>query len=67
MTFQEQRKTAKIIADLFFAYINKDEEKPHDFELQALEEALYYLQEHYHGDKYNIRGFEDILNEIHDK
>jgi hypothetical protein len=60
------KKALQIIADLFFAYMGKDEEFPHQFEIKALEEALYYLDEHYEGNEYNLRRFEDFINKLID-
>lgn len=57
-------KSSNIIAELMFAFINKDEDFPHSFEIEAFEEALIYLQEHYQGEKFNLRVFEDHLNEM---
>ena len=58
------RGDIKIIADLMFAFINKDEDFPHDFEIKAFEEAFRFLQEHYNDDKYNLKMFESHLNKM---
>jgi hypothetical protein len=57
-------RASKIIADLMFAYVNKDEDIPHSFEIEAFEEGLCFLQEHYMGEKFNVRWFEDRLNKL---
>lgn len=59
-------KKAEVIADLFFAYMGKDEDFPHQFEIKALEESLYYLQEHYKGNRYNLKMFEEYIKGLHD-
>lgn len=57
---------AKIMADLMFAYINKDIDCPHDFEVKAFEEAVYFLQEFYTDNIYTVGMFEEALNQIND-
>lgn len=54
----------KIIADLLFAYINKDEDFPHDFEIDAFEEALRFLQNYSFYGNYNLKIFENYLNDM---
>jgi hypothetical protein len=60
------KKAQELIADLMFAYINKDEDLPHAFEIEAMEECLLYLQEHYESNKYSLKMFENHLNEMKD-
>lgn len=55
----------QIIYDLAFAYINKDEDFPHDFEVKALENTHKYAKEH--GDEKLVKFIEIILNEIKNK
>lgn len=55
---------ANLIADLLFAFINKDENHPHDFEIKAFENALNSLCKHYDQIKYNPRLFEDHLERM---
>lgn len=62
----ELDKSAKIIADLMFAFINKDEDFPHGFEVKAFEEGLLFLQEHYSENKYNLKVFETHLNKMNE-
>lgn len=65
---QEQLEKGAIkVADLMFAYINKDEDFPHDFEIRAFEEGLYFLQEYYIDGKYNLRRFESYLNGMNEE
>lgn len=56
---------ANIMAELLFAYENKDEDSPHDFELIAVKNAVKYLTNHYCGEKYSnaffIITFFDLL------
>lgn len=63
----DNEKASKIIAELMFAYINKDEDIPHSFEIKAFEKGLYYLQENYMDNKHSIGWFEDRLNELEEK
>lgn len=57
-------KSSKIIADLMFAFINKDEDFPHSFETEAFEQGLLFLQEHYLDKKYNLKMFEKHLTKM---
>lgn len=61
---QSRDQATDTIAELMFAFINKDENFPHSFEIEAFEEALYFLQQHYERKKFNLRMFEDHLNEM---
>ncbi|GJM84249.1 hypothetical protein HMSSN139_67450 [Paenibacillus sp. HMSSN-139] len=56
--------TANLIADLLFAFINKDVYCPHDFEIKAFKNALNVLCKHYGQIKYNPRLFEDYLQRM---
>lgn len=56
-----EKEAARLLGDLMFAYINKDEDFPHDFEVKAFEEALCFLKEHYLNDKYNMTIFDSHL------
>ncbi|WP_411552215.1 hypothetical protein [Paenibacillus lautus] len=60
----EKERATNLIADLLFAYINKDEIHPHDFEIQAFEHALIYLRENYQSSKYDPKLFEDQLERM---
>ncbi len=57
-------KSASVMAELMFAFMGKDEDFPHSFEINVFEEALLYLQEHYMGEKFNLSSFEDHLNQM---
>ena len=57
-------KPGDIIADLLFAFINQDTDCPHDFEIQAVEEAVNYLRNNYQSDKYNPQLFENHLKQM---
>lgn len=56
----------EVLADLLFAYVNKDDDFPHDFEVDAVKNAVQYLLENYQGDTYTkdffMRAREDILD-----
>lgn len=55
-----------IIADLLRAYIAKDEDFPHLFEIKAVENAIFYLKER--GDESNnIEKFEAYVKEMRKK
>ncbi|PLS19542.1 hypothetical protein CVD28_03750 [Bacillus sp. M6-12] len=47
----------QLVADLLFAYVNKDEDFPHPFETEAVEKAVSYLQMEYKGTMYNQEFF----------
>lgn len=55
-----------IIADLLRAYIAKDEDFPHLFEIKAVKNAIFYLKER--GDESNnIEKFEAYVKEMRKK
>jgi hypothetical protein len=56
-------KSTDIIADLLFAYINKDSDCPHDFEIKAFEDAIYYLRSD-QSSKYSLDLFENHLKQM---
>ncbi|MDQ0091646.1 hypothetical protein J2T12_005086 [Paenibacillus anaericanus] len=56
--------TANVIADLLFAFINKDAHCPHDFEIKAFEDALNVLCKHYDRIKYQPKLFEVHLQQM---
>lgn len=58
------RNCADVIAELLFAYVNKDEDIPHTFEIHAVEEAVMFLKEHYQGEKYTQEWFQKRLMEL---
>lgn len=60
-------KSAILIADLMFAYMSKDDDFPHDFEIDAFEKGLYFLQEHYKDGSYSLKMFENALGKLHNK
>lgn len=60
---------ANLIADLLFAFINKDEHHPHDFELAAFENAVsmlrpYFEPPHFEQIKYHPKLFVDHLERM---
>lgn len=57
-------RCAEIVADLLFAYVNKDEGFPHAFEVRAVEQAVEFLKKHYKGEKFTNEWFERRLYEI---
>ena len=63
---KEIEQIAGLIADLMFAYMNKDNDLPHDFELLAFEAGLCFLKEHYTDNKYNLEVFEKELIRIYE-
>ncbi|QUH21839.1 hypothetical protein [Alkaliphilus sp. B6464] len=56
-----------VIADLVFAYTNKDEEFPHDFEINAITKACNILSKECSEDKYNKELWNRISGEIFQK
>lgn len=58
------KKCADVLADMLFAYINKDEVIPHDFEITAIENAVEYLNKHYKGTKFSKKWFTEFLHEF---
>lgn len=48
-----------MIADLVFAYKNKDEDCPHDFEIKAVNNAIELLEIEYKGEIYTKKFFEE--------
>lgn len=54
----------ELLADLLFAYVNKDDESPHTFELEAVKNAVDYLLKNYRGRKYTKDFFLRVLEEI---
>jgi hypothetical protein len=60
MSQSQQKKDDinQIIADLLFAYINKDEDNPHAFEVETVEKAVAYLEVEYNGETYNKEFFQ---------
>lgn len=56
----ENERVAEVIVDLMTAYANK-KDKPHSFELKALEEGYYFLRENYTGDAVNLDWVADLV------
>jgi hypothetical protein len=48
-----------LLSDLLFAYVNKDEDNPHDFEINAVNQAVDVLLKEYPGTKYSKKFFQD--------
>lgn len=61
---EKEKKTIEALANLLFAYANKDEDFPHAFEVKAVEEAVNILKTEYKGDRYSLAFFEGILKRI---
>ena len=60
-----EEELMKLIADLVFAYENKDESFPHDFEIEVVVKACDYLLENYTGDlHYDRTFFKSIKNKM---
>lgn len=59
------KEASNIMADLMFAYVNKDGDSPHQFEIEAMEHGLYFLQEFYNDGKYTTKFFEEIINRMY--
>lgn len=53
----ENLKYLDAMADLLFAYINKDLDVPHVFEMDAVKAALEILKAEYQGTKYTEAFF----------
>lgn len=62
-----EEKTTNLLADLLFAYVNKDEDLPHQFEIDAVEQAVKHLNKNYKGNKYSSEFFNGVLDEIKEK
>ena len=57
-------KCAEVMAELLFAYVNKDEDFPHQFEIEAVENAVSFLKENYKGKKFTDEWFQNRLDEL---
>lgn len=57
----------ELLADMVFAYANKDNEMPHDFEIKTLNKACDYLDKNYIGNKYSEDFFKKVKKEINKK
>lgn len=53
-------KLLELLADLLFAYVNKDVYFPHDFEVEAVNNAADLLLAEYESDKYMKAFFEGV-------
>ncbi len=53
-----------LLAELLFAYKNKDENMPHNFEIDAVISACEFLLEHYKGNKYSKDFFKSVLEDM---
>lgn len=54
------------LADMLFAYTNKDEDFPHDFEIKTINETIATLKMEYKGSKYTEAFFEKVrLEELY--
>lgn len=52
------REPVDLLSDLLFAYINKDEDVPYEFEVAVINETADYFKEQYSGTRYNEAFFE---------
>lgn len=53
----DKSRCLEALADLLFAYINKDADTPHGFEIDAVKAAIEILQGEYQGTKYTEAFF----------
>jgi hypothetical protein len=53
-----QEKIIEAMADLLFAYMNKDEDFPHSFEVEAVSKAADILMKEYKGNQYSKEFFQ---------
>lgn len=58
---------SRVIADLMFAYINKDEDIPHQFELEAFREGLAVLERIADVDPELIKRYQELLHRMERK
>ena len=56
-----------LICDLLFAYANKDEDFPHAFEVEKIEQACDLALEEYKGQKYSKKFFEVVKERVKKK
>jgi hypothetical protein len=61
------KKITDLLADMVFAYANKDKEMPHDFEIDTLNETCDYLDKNYIGNKYSQDFFKKVKKDINKK
>lgn len=61
------KELKEVLADLLFAYINKDDEFPHDFEYIAVEKTVKILLENKDFSKYSESFLKKSLKEIKEK
>lgn len=58
----EKEDVTKLLADLLFAYINKDSHVPDSSEMEAVENAVAYLEKEYKGSLYSPEFFSVARN-----
>lgn len=59
-----KRQLVGLLADLLFAYVNKDEEMPHQFEFDAVIGACELLSREYDLGKYTDHFFNSVLKDM---
>lgn len=66
MPTERMQEATNIIADLMFSYVNKDEDFPHQFEIDAMRDGLEFLKKYYMGGKYTTKFFERLVDKLTD-
>lgn len=61
------KELINLLADLLFAYVNKDSDDPHDFEIEAVSETCKTLLREYSGGKYTDHFLSSVLKRYDDK
>lgn len=59
-----RKQLIELLADLLFAYVNKNEEMPHDFEFDAVIPTCELLLREYHLGKYTDHFLNSVLKEM---
>ena len=54
----------KLLADLLFAYVYKNEESPHDYEIEAVANTCELLLREYDSSKYTDFFFQSVLRKM---
>ena len=57
----------ELLADMLFAYENKDEDCPHNFEVIAVKNSVNLLLKEYTGTKYSPKFFTGCLERMNEK
>jgi hypothetical protein len=59
-----KKELLNLLADMVFAYTNKDDENPHDFETNTIIRTCELLKKEYMGTKYTDHFFNCILDKL---